>query len=71
MKVFKNYHVEAKCHTERKLQNVHLDMRKEWLNSIWETYGKAHRIKLEFTTPYVHQQNSTVEKSMRLLLNGA
>jgi len=32
-------------------------MGKEWLNSVWETYAKAHGIKLEFTTPYAHQQN--------------
>ena len=46
-------------------------MGKEWLNSVWETYAKAYGIKLEFTTPYAHQQNGIAERSMRLLLNGA
>jgi len=50
---------------------MHLGMGKEWLNSVWETYAKAHGIKLEFTTPYAHQQNGTAERSMCLLLNGA
>jgi len=45
-------------------------MGKEWLNSMWETYVKAYGIKLEFTTPYAHQQNGIAERSMRLLLNG-
>ena len=34
LKVFRNYHVETKYHTGRKLQNMHLDIRKEWLNSV-------------------------------------
>ena len=46
-------------------------MGKKWLNSVQETYGKAHRIKFKFTTPYMHQQNSIVEKSIYLLLDGA
>ena len=50
---------------------MHLGMGKEWLNSVWETYAKAYGIKLEFTTPYAHQQNGIAERSMRLLLNGA
>jgi len=29
LKVFRNYHVEAECHTGRKLQNIHLDIEKE------------------------------------------
>jgi len=71
LKVFRNYHVEAERHTGRKLQNVRLDMGKEWLNSAWEMYAKAHGIKLDFTTPYAHQQNGAAERSMRLLLDGA
>ena len=50
---------------------MRLGMGQEWLNSMWETYAKAHGIKLEFTTPYAHQKNSTAERSMHLLLNGA
>ena len=71
LKVFRNYHIEAECHTGRKLQNVCLDIGKEWLNSVWEIYAKAHGIKLNFTTPYIHQQNGAVERSMCLLLDGA
>jgi len=71
LKVFRNYHVEAKRYTGRKLQNMHLDMGKEWLNSAWEMYAKAHGIKLDFTTPYAYQQNGAVERSICLVLNGA
>jgi len=70
LKVFRNYHVKAKCHIGRKLQNVHLDMGKKWLNSAWEIYIKVHGIKLDFTISYTHQQNGVAEKSMCLLLDG-
>ena len=41
------------------------------MNSAWEMYAKVHGIKLNFTIPYAHQQNSAVERSMYLLLDGA
>jgi len=29
LKVYRNYYIEAECHTERKLQNICLNMGKE------------------------------------------
>jgi len=45
-------------------------MDKEWLNHMWEEYRRENRLLFEFTTPYAHQQNSTIEQSMCTVLDG-
>jgi len=45
-------------------------MGKEWLNYMWEEYRRKNGLLFEFTTPYAHQQNGTVERSMRTILDG-
>jgi hypothetical protein len=46
-------------------------MGREWHNTQWETYAKEHSIVLNYTTPYVHQQNGKAERSMCTLLDVA
>jgi len=37
---------------------------------MWEEYRRENKLSFEFTTPYAHQQNGTVEQSMYTVLNG-
>jgi len=46
-------------------------MGQEWYNKVWEEYRKWYRLIFEFTTPYVHQQNRTAERSLQIILDGA
>ena len=41
-----------------------------WYNKVWEEYRKWYGLIFEFTTPYMHQQNGTVEKSLQTILDG-
>jgi len=71
LNVFKAYHTETERQTGKKLKHLRLDMGKEWHNKAWEQYRKDHGLVFEFTTPYTHQQNGTIERSIRTILNGA
>jgi len=44
-------------------------MGKEWYNNTWEDYQKSHGLISEFTTSYVHQQNSAAKRSMCTILD--
>jgi len=45
-------------------------MGKEWLNHTCEEYRRENGLLFEFTIPYAHQQNGTVEQSMHTVLDG-
>jgi len=36
---------------------------------MWEEYRKWYGLIFEFTTPYVHQQNGMVERSLQTILD--
>ena len=69
LKVIKAYQTEAEHQTGHKLKQICLDMGREWLNHAWEDYRKTEGLVFEFTTPYVHQQNGTVERGMCTMLD--
>lgn len=71
LRVFKEYLTRAERQTGRKMRRVRMDMGKEWMNSLWNDYGKEHGLIYEFTTPYAHQQNGVAERSMRTILDTA
>jgi hypothetical protein len=66
---FWDFHAQAERQTGKKLKRVHLDMGKEWHNSVWDEYVTEHSIVLDFTMPYAHQQNGKAECSRRTLLD--
>jgi len=64
LNVFETYHNEAERQTGRNLRQVRLDMGREWHNRTWKEYRKRHGLVLEFMTPYAHQQNGMVERTL-------
>jgi len=69
LNVFKTYHNEAERQTGKKLKRIRLDMGREWYNKAWEEYRKRYGLIFEFTTPYAHQQNGMVERSLQTILD--
>ena len=71
LNVFETYHNETERQTGKKLKRVRLDMGREWHNRAWEEYEKWHGLVFEFMTPYAHQQNGTVERTLQTTLDRA
>lgn len=71
LRILQTFQAEAEWQTGKQLKRMRLDMDREWFNNTWETYQSKQGLEFEFTALYVHQQNGTVEQSMRTLLDGA
>ena len=68
LQVFTEFHLEAECMTEKKLQRVRVDLGRERWNKKWDDYLHGHGIIKEESTPYAHGQNGVAEHAIRTVI---